>query len=119
MKLVKLANRCSRECYIRLFLFHTAFASGAAPAFPPFGVVAVRGAESRRPLPDFATSRGLGVEDVRGAAGSEVEPVAPLSPSFTGVAPLAARKVLLTDTALKVVGFLTVEVVRKWPFSSV
>lgn len=45
-------------------------------------------------------------------------PAGALSPGFAGAAPLAARNVLFTDTGLKEVGFLTVEVLRVWPFSS-
>jgi hypothetical protein len=100
-------------------LFHTAFASGAAPGFPPFAAVEVRGAESRRPLPDFATNRGLAA--VLKAPGWAAAAVAALSPSFegvAGVAPFAARKVLLTDTGLNDVGFFTADAVRTWPFSS-
>ena len=47
--------------------------------------------------------------------------VAALSPSFAGVAgvgPLAARKVLLTATGLKDIGFFTVDAVRTWTLSS-
>lgn len=47
--------------------------------------------------------------------------MAALSPSFegaAGVAPFAARKVLLTETGLKEVGFFTADAVRTWPFSS-
>jgi hypothetical protein len=102
----------SAYCNVRLFLFHTALASGAAPAFPPFPVEDDRGAESRRPLPVFATKRGLGaarVEDVcAGVLG------AGLSPGFGAVevAPFAARKVLFTETGLKEVNFLIVDAVR-------
>lgn len=78
----------------------------------------MRGVESRRLLPVFATRRGLGVEEAEGATGSEAEPEAALSPGFEGPAPLAARNVLFTETALKEVSFLTVEVLRTWPFSS-
>jgi hypothetical protein len=97
-------------------LFQTALASGAEPGVFPFADADVLGLESRTPLADFATSRGLdaavkGDCDVAGAT---------LSPSFgvAEVAPLAARKVLLTETVLKDMGFFMVEEVRTWPFSS-
>lgn len=104
--------------YIRLFLFQTAFPSGAEPEVPPFAAANVRGLESRRPLPVFATRRGLGPP--RAAAGAATVGVlmAPFSPALIGVpvvTPFAARKVLLTETALKVVGFLMVDAVRVWP----
>lgn len=97
---------------LRLFLFQTALASGAAPGFPPLADVAVRGEESRTPLADLATSRG---RDAVVEVVWDVVAAAALSPSFEGVAdvaPLAARKVLLTDTGLKDANFFTVEVVR-------
>jgi len=82
---------------------------------PPFAAAEVRGAESRRPLPDFATSRGLVAAVVEGPVWATADPAGPLSPGFEGVAvvaPLAARKVLLTDTGLKDASFFTVDVVR-------
>jgi len=102
-----------RDVYtgLRLFLFHTALASGAPPALPPFAVADERGPASRRTLPDFATSRGLGVELAEGPAGVEADPVTTFSPSFdgaAGVAPLEARNVLLTETGLKEANFFTV-----------
>lgn len=112
-------------CNLRLFLFHTALASGAPPAFPPFAVVEARGVESRRLLPVFATNLGLGVDDVEAVkvVGAVVETVGPLSPSFDGVTAVEAfdaKNVLFTETALKEgTGFLTAEVDRIWPpFSS-
>lgn len=69
-------------------------------------------------LPDFATSRGFDTRVADAVAELVVELPAPLSPDFGGVgpvAPFAARKVLLTDTALNDIGFLTVEEVRTWP----
>jgi hypothetical protein len=104
---------------LRRFLFHTALASGVPPTFPPFAAAEVRGVESLRPLPDFATSRGLGADKDKGAAGTE--PTTPLSPGLAKVVPvepLAARNVLFTETALNDFG-LTVEADRPWPFSSV
>jgi len=94
-----------------LFLFHTALASGAPPAFPPFAAVEERGPASRRTLPDFATSRGLRVELAEGPVGAVADPDAGFSPSFdgaAGVVPLAARNVLLTETGLKEANFFTV-----------
>lgn len=101
--------------HLRRFLFHTALASGVDPIFPPFAAAEVRGAESLRPEPVFATRRGLGADKVKGAAGSAAEPATPFSPGFAvtvPVAPLAAKKVLLTETALNDFGLLTVEAVR-------
>lgn len=100
------------SCNSRLFLFQTALASGAAPGTPPLAEEEVRGLESRTPLADLATRRGRDTavkEEVCDVA------VAALSPSFEGVAevaPLAARKVLLTETGLKDANFFMVEVVR-------
>lgn len=69
-------------------------------------------------LPDFATSRGLDTRVADAVVELVAELLAPLSPDLGGVAPVApfvARKVLLTDTALNDIGFLTVEEVRTWP----
>jgi hypothetical protein len=66
-------------------------------------------------LPDFATSRGFDTRVADAVAELVVELTVPLSPAFGGVGPFAARKVLLTDTALNDIGFLTVEEVRTWP----
>lgn len=82
---------------------------------PPFPAEDDRGVESRRPLPVFATSRGLGAARVDGPICAVVALVAGLSPSFEGVAevaPFAARKVLLTDTGLNDVNFFTLDAVR-------
>ena len=92
-------------------MFHTALASGAPPAFPPLAAVEERGPASRSTLPDFATSRGLGVEFAEGPAVVVAEPLPDFSPSFDGAAgtvPLAARNVLLTETGLNEANFLTV-----------
>lgn len=103
--------------HVRLFLFHTALASGAAPDLLPAPVAAALEVDIKL-LPDFATSRGF---DTRVADAVEELVVAlpvTLSPDFDGMgpaAPFAARKVLLTDTALNDIGFLTVEEVRTWP----
>jgi hypothetical protein len=104
--------------HIRLFLFQTAFPSGAAPEPPPFAAAEVRGLESRRLLPVFATSRGLGPPRTAGGelvAGVLTVPFSPALAIVPPAAPFAARKVLLTETALKVVGFLRVDAVRVWP----
>lgn len=105
---------------IPLFLFHTCIGSGPEPPFlkpEPANL----GAEAWWPLADFATSRGRGsgaavvvaVADMTG----EVRTLLyfrrfdlPLSP-FTfalgvGGVPALARKFLVTETALKVAGFL-------------
>lgn len=105
---------------VRLFLFHTALGSGAEAGFPPF-TPDNRGPESRAPLPIFATNRGLGADSVAEPWwGGVLEPVFDLSATFVvliGVAALDARKVLLTETALKVAGFLTDDPVRPWLLS--
>lgn len=109
-----------RSDNIRRFLFHTALASGAA-GLPPLAGVALRGEESRRPLPDFATSRGRFGAVVVGPVCGAVAPVAGFSPSFegaVGATPFAARKVLFTETGLNEANFLTVDVVRACPLSS-
>lgn len=91
---------------LRLFLFHTALGSGAAP-LPPLTPV-----EDLEISPDgaLAIRRGLAAArdelpgvDAPDAAGD-------LSFPFEGALvepPLAARKVLFTETALKEAGFLT------------
>lgn len=103
--------------HVRLFLFHTALASGAAPDLLPEPVAAALEVDIKL-LPDFATSRGFDIRVADAVAELVAELPAPLSPDLGGVgpvAPFAARKVLLTDTALNDIGFLTVEEVRTWP----
>lgn len=102
-------------CNVRLFLFHTALASGAPPGFTPLAAAAVLGELSRRPLPDFATNRGraprVAVDPARMGEG----PVAGFSPSFEGAAveaPLDARKVLFTETGLNDANFFTADAER-------
>jgi hypothetical protein len=103
---------------LRLFLFQTAFGSGAAPLVPftPAEDLATR------PEPDLATKRGrAAVRDMVPAGDARVDEAVDLSATFEGAlveAPLAARKVLLTETGLNEAGFLTDEEVRPWPFSS-
>lgn len=115
-------KKAKRLIHLRLFLFHTALGSGAEPGFTPLAEADERGAESRSPLPVFATRRGLGVADTEGPAWTAAEPATDLfSPNFDGavpVAPFDARNVLFTVTALKDVGFLTIEAVLTWPLSS-
>ena len=96
-------------------MFHTTLASGA-PGFPPLAASAVLADESRSPLPDLATNRGLNDKEAPlGAAAG----VAVLSPSLDGVAvALAARNFLFTDTGLNDANFFTVDAVRTWPFPS-
>lgn len=102
---------------LRLFLFHTALGSGAVP-LPP-----LRPAEDLEISPDGALAIRRGLAAARDALpGVDApDPAADLSFPFKGAfveAPLAARKVLLTETALKEVGFLTDDEVRPCPFSS-
>lgn len=107
------------SCNLRLFLFHTALASGAPPDFPPLPVVEFRGVESRRPLTVFATNLGFGVDELEAVkvVGAVVESAGLLSLTLEGVAAVEAfeaKKVLFTETALKEgAGFLTVEADRK------
>jgi hypothetical protein len=82
---------------------------------PPLAGVALRGDESRRPLPVFATNRGRFGAAVGGPVCVVVAPVAGFSPSFKGLVdttPLAARNVLFTETGLNEASFLTVDAVR-------
>lgn len=95
-------------------MFHTALGSGDA-AGRPFTIEANRGRESFVPLPVFATRRGREADNEREPGGGVFDP--PLGFSFVLVAaagafPLAARNVLLTETALNVAGFLTDEELR-------
>lgn len=101
---------------VRLFLFHTALASGAAGGLPPFTPDS-RWPESRVPEPVFATNRGLDTDSVADPVGGVLEPDFALSLTFAvlvGAVALDARKVLLTETALKVAGFLTEDAARPW-----
>jgi len=97
---------------LRRFLFQTAFGSGAVAGRPP--LTANLGMESRLPVPVFAISRGLVVEkvdvDVCAVRLAIVEGLSPILAVEGLEAPFADRKVLLTETALKVVGFLTEDV---------
>lgn len=107
-----------RRANIRRFLFQTTLGSGAVGGFPPFAPDA-RGSEFPVPLPVLAISRGRDADKVAEPVGGVLDPADGLSvPLDAGFAEaLAARKVLLTDTALNVAGFLTDEAVRPCPLS--
>lgn len=100
----------------RRFLFHTTFPSGGGR---PLGATAALEASRRLP-PVLATSRGFGVVDVLGGAAVEDAVAAGFSPALgptLAEVPFEAKKVLLTETDLKVVGFLT-EDDLEFPLSS-
>lgn len=105
----------------RRFLFQTTLGSGAVAGFPPLTAEENRGAESRAPLPVFATSRGRETESVADPGGGVLVPVVGFSPALETVLPgaaLAAKNVLFTETALNVAGFLAAaEPVRPWLLS--
>lgn len=106
---------------LRRFLFHTAFPSGATPDFP-LATDENLGTESRMPLPVFATSLGFEADSADPPGSDELsawpeDALSPILDATVPAAPLAARKVLLTETALKVAGFLTVDDVLPCPFS--
>lgn len=76
-----------------------------------------RGDESRA-VPDLATSRGFDATNEAEPGGGV--PVLGFSAGLLaelGAAALEARNVLLTETALKVAGFLANEAVLAWPLS--
>lgn len=106
-------------CYhVRRFLFQTAFGSGTDPVLPPF-MAAKRGIESRA-APVLATSRGRDADRAADPGGGVLDPPIGRSIGFEAtleLLALAARKVLLTETALKVAGFLAAEPVRLWLLS--
>lgn len=113
-----LSRKCMRNAAetvdVRRFLFQTAFASGAPGLLP---LTAKRGSESLLPLPALATRRGREADSADGPGGGVFEPPMGRSVTFEGMPELfalAARKVLLTETALKVAGFLAAEPVRLW-----
>lgn len=94
---------------LRLLRFHTELPSGAAPDLPLVLRVLV---EPPKLLPDFATSFRREAEEP-GVPGPGVEEADPALESGRVVAfagPLDARKVLLTDTALKLFGLADDEV---------
>lgn len=74
-----------------------------------------RGPESLEPLPVLATNRGRDTDNAAEFGGGVLEPAVGLS-LVLEKAPVGfafdARNVLLTETALKVAGFLTAEPVR-------
>lgn len=106
---------------LRLFLFQTALGSGADEGFAPLLAEENFGAESLAPPPVFAMRRGRvdDKEDIPG--GGVLEPGTDFSIGF-GAPPLGlafdARKVLLTETALKVVGFFAEDADRPCPLST-
>lgn len=109
-------KQCQPNQYIRRFLFHTAFPSGAGRPFCDNEDLDA----SRRPPALLATRRGLGVVEVPVGVVDVGTGVAGFSPILGLLAlevALDARKVLLTETDLKVAGFL-VEEVLEWPLSS-
>lgn len=100
----------------RRFLFQTALPSGAGR---PFCVSEDLDA-SRRIPPLFATSLGLGVAEVLAGLAVGGTGVVGFSPTLGAPvleAALDAKKVLFTETDLKVVGFF-VDEVRECPLSS-
>lgn len=102
--------------HIRRFLFQTALPSGAGRPFCDKADLEA----SRRPPALLATKRGLGVVEVPVGVVVDGTGVAGFSPTLGLLAlevAFDARKVLLTDTDLKVAGFL-VEDVLEWPLSS-
>ena len=75
------------------------------------------------PAPVLATSLGREPHNIDGPDWDDVVMIPEgFSLCFVTVAPfpddLDARNVLLTDTALKLVGFLMADTVRAWPLSS-
>lgn len=105
---------------IRLFLFQTALGSGPPGTLPPFTPGENLGTESFAPMPSLATSLGRELNKPKEAGGGVLELPTGRSAVLDGVTvvfALAARKVLLTDTALKVAGFFTDESVRECPRS--
>lgn len=100
----------------RRFLFHTALPSGAGRPF------CVREPlEASRSIPPLlATSLGFGVAEALVGVAAEDTGVVGFSPTLGAPvleAALAAKKVLLTETDLKVAGFFVDEVLE-WPLSS-
>jgi hypothetical protein len=106
----------STKGHSRRFLFQTALASGPEAPLAPLTVEANLGPAA--PLPVFAIS--LGREDnVDTPVGVVLRLEAfdlsvDLTAGLLAGPPFAARKVLLTETALKVAGFLAVDEDRTW-----
>lgn len=113
---------------IRLFLFQTMLGSGPVPV--PFNFDRPeRPIVLPTPLPDFATSRGFAVGcgeidawlvgatwKELAAFGELCQAVIPLSPAFEGAdTAVFARKCFVTDTDLKDVGFLVMDLVPSFP----
>jgi len=101
---------------IRWFLFQTELALGAA-GFPLGPKVLLP-----PPIPDCDLETSLSFEAealaLPDAGVEEADPAIESGLEIEDVAPLAARNVLLTETDLKLVGFLTAEALRKWLLSS-
>lgn len=93
-------------------MFHTALGSGATAVLAPLTAVDKRGDESLTPGPVFATRRGREAESDDDPEGGVLEPCTGLSTALEPGAALEAKKVLFTETALKVAGFLAEEFVR-------
>lgn len=100
----------------RLFLFQTALPSGAGR---PFWVR--EDLEASRSMPPlFATSLGFGVAEALVGVAAEDTGVVGFSPTLGAPVlevALDAKKVLFTETDLKVAGFFVDEVLE-WPLSS-
>lgn len=79
-----------------------------------------RGIDSRAPTPALATSLGLDADNADDLGGGVLEPPEGRSVVFEAILELfalAAKNVLLTETALNVDGFLAAEPVRLWLLS--
>lgn len=112
--LVLKSSRAGHDC-IRLFLFHTAFPSGAPPELLPVPEFILEDDESS-PL-DLATRRGFGARLLEVGVG-EADAPAGLSPFFTATEPVAlfaAKNFLFTDTDLNEIGFFVADDVRTCP----
>lgn len=96
-------------------MFHTTLGSGAEAGFAPFTTDEKRGDESLVPLAVLATSLGREVDRAFEPGGGVLEPDVGLSMALVTVLlgmVFEARKVLFTETALKVAGFLVEELAR-------
>lgn len=100
--------------YVRRFLFQTTFGSGVVAGLP-FMPVENLGNESLLPLPVLAIKRGRDADSIDDPGGGVLELPVGRSTAFEETPELfafEARKVLLTDTALKVAGLLAAEPLR-------
>lgn len=104
---------------VRRLRFHTTLGSGAVAGFPPLAADEDLGSESRVALPVLAIKRGREAARVPAPGGGVFVPTpfSPIPGDGLVVPDLAARNFLLTETALKVAGFLTVEPARRCPLS--